>query len=159
DRTGGPVANARVVIGHCTQRRSSSRVSSRLQQAFTEHFETATDADGAYIFDGIDAFQWRMRSEHILAERPDPPVSILREVPEGDASVDHTLLEAGCIEGVVEHVSGGRPMVLAIRPDEPRFARMAFVDDDGRFAFDDIPCGDYVVTLNEQDIEPASPAT
>jgi hypothetical protein len=151
-------AGARVVIGRCTERSSSIRVSARLQQAFAEHFETTTDADGAYTFDGIDACQLAMRTKHIWAVRVDTGVSIVREVPQGDASIDHTLIRAGCIKGMVERVTGGRPTVLAVRSDEPRRARISSIDHDGRFAFDDIPCGDYVVTLDERGIEPVSPA-
>ena len=157
DHTGAPVAGARVCIGRMF---SSSTDRSHLDRLFLGVYETRSDDAGAYSFDGIDVYRDPERvTEFIWAAHVAAGASVIQEVPKTDATMDFVLLGAGRIEGAVRNMRGGRGHLLAVRPDEPPWARHAHCDKEGRFAFEDLPPGDYVVKLNVPEIEQVQPAT
>ena len=154
DRNGAPVAGSRVVVGRWG--RLHVVEGSQLEPSFQGHFETLTDAVGAYAFEGIDAHQGPFNKPNIWAEHRDGRSSVIHELAPGDAKIDFALLDTGRLEGVVQGLCGGRPLALAIRSDEPHAARMASVAKDGRFVFEGLPCGSYVVRAGDaEDISSA----
>jgi hypothetical protein len=155
DLAGVPVADARVIVGRWS--RTGIAYATRLEAAFWGEYETTTDRDGEYVFDGIDANQHPARSPHIWAEHDDAGVSIIRELGPTETMIDFTLLRAGHIDGAIVGQIGGFASVIAEHADEPGRARWAKVDA-GRFRFDDVPTGDYVVRLNVAGPEQTPPA-
>lgn len=153
DASGKPISGARVVIGHWVRLQSDER--SKLERALFGKYEVATGLDGAYRFDGIDAHQMTMRNVHIWATHPALGASLIRELPPSDLSIDFVLFGAGHVNGTIEHVRGGRPTVVAVRPDEPGRARVAFPNKAGDFHFEDLPVGDYVIGLDVGGEKPA----
>jgi protocatechuate 3,4-dioxygenase beta subunit len=145
DSSGAPIAGTRVIVGRWA--RVPGTEYPRLMQAFHEHFEAITDAQGAYLFDGIDAHRWP-RLPNIWAAHPALGVSTIRELRPADAELDFVIVGAGDVEGVIDGLSGGRPTAFATRGDEPTHARMAFPDKQGIFRFEALPVGEYVVSLD-----------
>ena len=154
DRDGSPVEGARVIVGRWGRIRMAE--GSQLDQSFQGHFETLTDASGAYAFEGIDAHQGPFNKPNIWAEHHDGGGSVIHELAPGDAAIDFILLGTGKIEGVIPGLRGGRPLALAIRTDEPHAARMASVAKNERFVFAGLPSGLYVVRAG--DVEDISSA-
>ncbi|MDB4959803.1 MAG: hypothetical protein JWO36_7372 [Myxococcales bacterium] len=146
DQSGAAVAGARVIIGRpfgLTTRPS------RLEQWFTGQYETTTNAEGAYTFDGIDTYGEHMRLPEIVwAKHFSAGVSVMRELPRGDATIDLLLIGCGRIAGIVQGFRAGHAIARARREDEPASARMSSVDQEGRFQFEDLPPGDYVISLD-----------
>jgi hypothetical protein len=145
DSSGAAVAGARVIVGRWTHVPGTEYP--RLMQSFHQHYEAITDAQGAYLFDGIDAHRMP-RPPNIWASHPVLGVSSLRELLPTDAAVDFIIVGAGDIDGVIEGLRGGRPTAFATRADEPTHARMAFPDQQGTFRFEDVPAGEYEVSLD-----------
>jgi hypothetical protein len=129
DRLGAAVPDARVVIS-----------------AGPEIREATTDKAGAYLFEGVQRPHELVRMM-IKATHPTCGTSLIREVPHGDASVDLQVLGSGRINGVVEGFRNIRPLVIAQRVDEPVSARVEIPGTAGDFRFEDVPPGDYVVSL------------
>src|SRR5262249_4397224 len=120
---------------------------SRLEQWFLGHFETTTDERGVYLFDGIDPRPFPELPVHMWATHLTAGVSVIRELLATDETIDFTVYGAGRVGGVVTGLRGGRPLVAAVRGDEPRAARHASLGRTARFQFEDVPPGDYVVSL------------
>lgn len=120
---------------------------SSLIRSFFGHFETTTDEGGAFRFDGIDVHPGFAWSPQIWATHPAAGVSTIREFAM-DSSIDLVLVGAGNIDGVIAGLRGGRPTVLATRSDEPERCRLVFPDRAGRFCFEDVPVGEYVVSVD-----------
>ena len=146
DSSGAAVAGARVIVGRWT--RIAGTEQSRLAQSFFDHFEATTDANGAYLLDGIDAHHPLSRTPQMWATHLAAGVSTIRELLPTDSAVELDLVGAGDIEGAIEGLRGGRPTAFATRGDEPQRARMAFPDKNGTFRFEDLPVGEYVVSLD-----------
>ena len=155
DASGAGVAGARVIVGRFGR---FYRTRSRLDHMFMGQYEATTAADGAYTFDGIDLAREPMRRPELMwATHVRAGASVIREVPEEDATVDLVVLGSGRIAGKVENMRGGRASVLAVRADEPPLARRAHGDREGMFAFEDVPPGDYVLELDVPEADRVEP--
>jgi len=127
--------------------------SSELDRWFQGPHETATDAAGAYIFDGVEGRRELIGARLLWATHSSRGVSLIRELPEVDATIDLELLGSGRIEGVVDGVRGGVPLVFARHADEPEGVRRQIVTRStevryaGEFCFEDLPPGNYVLSL------------
>src|SRR5205085_4360019 len=73
DRDGKPIAGARVIIG----RSHLWADAPRLEQWFRGRFETQTDDNGAYRFDGVDAHGAQLRNPQIWATHDQAGVSVI----------------------------------------------------------------------------------
>lgn len=144
DRLGTPVAGARVNIGIPMFLRDTQ---SRFERWFQGHHETTTDEAGRYDFDGVDVRSDVFGRRLIWATHPQSGGALFKELRAGETRIDFDLLGSGRIEGKVEGLRGGRPPVLAVRSDEPELSRIAMLQPNGEFVFDDVPCGDYTVSL------------
>ncbi len=160
DLAGAVVAGARVIIGRTAMLTESWGASrSVFERLFTPQYETRTNADGAYVFDGIDvAREPMMPSEIVRATHFSAGASVIHEVPKTDATMDFVLLGSGRIEGTVQNMRGGRGHLLAVRADEPTSVRHAHCDKKGHFQFEDLPPGEYAVKLDVPDAEQVQPA-
>lgn len=160
DPSGAPLLGARVIIGHAPGR---AEAQSQPDRWFQGLYETTTDATGAYVFDGVDGRHEFMGPRRIWATHPNSGVSVISELPDEDATVDIELLGSGRIEGVVEGLRGGVPLVFARRADEPEAARRELVTKSsevrflGEFRFDDAPPGDYIISLGVPETVATSP--
>jgi hypothetical protein len=146
DEAGDPVAGARVVIG----RRSldDEDANDPLQEWFQCEFQTVTDADGAYLFDGITSVRPpNARGTPVSAMHIERGSSVCVPVPEGDAIVDLTLVATGAIDGMIDGFPGGLGSVTAERRGEPVDLRSARVGPAGTFAIDRLPPGDYTLAM------------
>jgi hypothetical protein len=156
DQSGTAVAGARLIIGRMA---SWSADRSLLERLFQTHYETKTDTDGTYAFDGIDVNREPMRAPEIVwATHFASGASVRHEVPNTDATMDFVLLGSGRIEGSIQNMRGGRGHLVALRADEPPSPRRAHCDKEGRFAFEDLPPGEYVIKLDVPDVEQVQPA-
>ena len=127
---------------------------------FVGQYETTTAADGTYTFEGIDLARERARLREIMwATHFRAGASVIRAVLEEDASVDFVLLGSGRIAGAIQNMRGGLPSVLAVRADEPPLARRAHCDQDGSFALEDVPPGEYVLKLDVPEADQVVPVT
>ncbi len=146
DEGGEPVAGARVVIG----RRSlgDEDTGDPLQDWFQCEFQTITDNDGAYLFDGItSARPPNARGTPLSAMHVERGSSVCVPVPEGDAVVDLTLVATGTIDGLIEGFPGGFGSVNAERRGEPVDLRSTRVGPTGTFVIDRLPPGDYTLAM------------
>ena len=143
DPSGTPAADACVSVGRCMQ--AGHMFQTRLDLALSGMYETDTDRDGAYAFDGIDAHRFP-RSPHIWATHASG-ASLIRELGPEDHAIDFDILATGAFRGVVDGVRGGHPSVCAVRRDEPPGARRALVDRNGLFVFENLPVGDYEIRV------------
>jgi hypothetical protein len=123
------------------------RDESRLKQWFWGDYETTTDAAGGFAFDGIELPTGLRLPPYISAIHYAHGASRVHELPTEDATLDLVLLGAGAIDGVVEGTRGEHRFVDVVAVDEPQSARWNTIDNAGAFRFEDVPCGDYVVSL------------
>jgi protocatechuate 3,4-dioxygenase beta subunit len=150
DASGAPVAGARVHVGHWTRIPGHDRP--RVEQEHHGSYRTTSDADGAYLFDGIDAHAAPHSRPHIWASHT-KAASTIRALSPTDDTIDLMVVATGHVDGVIADMRGGRPAVKAIRADEPLAARMAFPDKTGAFQFDELPVGDYVISVDVGTLE------
>jgi protocatechuate 3,4-dioxygenase beta subunit len=154
-QSGAPVSGARVIIGRAS---SWAADRSQLERLFTGQYETRTDAAGAYSFEGVDSERHPMGTSEIMwATHLTAGVSLMHEVPKTDATIDFVLLGSGRIEGSIQNMRGARGHVMAIREDEPPWARHAHCDKEGHFSFENLPEGAYVVKLDAPEVESVQP--
>jgi hypothetical protein len=152
DAAGAPVAGARVTIGHRDS--DDNRKDHELVRWFHCRFETSTDPDGTFTFDGIPG-QARTR---ITATHPERGSSVAAWLPEGDASIDFTLVETGAIEGVV-HGPREAGSVWVQRKDIAAHIRYDSIRPDGTFLLDRLPPGEYAVWTDSPCSPMGSPVT
>ena len=144
DPNGSPVANARVRIGPGIDLHGDK---SQLKRWFEGEYETTTDTTGAYAFDGIAQPDWgRARARLISATHPARGASLVRDLPQGDSTLDFVLLDSGTIEGFVDGAAGRHRFIDAVRADEPPRAR--WTGTRGEFRFDNVPAGEYNISLH-----------
>jgi hypothetical protein len=146
DRSGKPVADARILVGRLSALKTFENTWSRLERWFQGQYEGRTDETGAYVLDGTFVARGSPLPEILWATHPIAGDSIIRELADVDATIDFILEGRGRIEGVVENLRGGHTSVTAVRADEPLYARQTMVSVDRRFEFD-VPPGEYVVRL------------
>lgn len=72
---------------------------SRVRQWFEGEYETTTDANGAYSFDGIGQPEWFRMPPLISAVHDSLGAWPVQPLPEGDATVDFVVLGSGTING------------------------------------------------------------
>ena len=142
DQAGAPVSGARVMIG-----RHLKDENTQLEQWLRGEYVTTTNPSGEFLFDGIDTHSPDFATPLIVATHVSAGASLLRELPDGSATIDLVLLGAGIIAGVVELTEGRHMSVLAKRPDEPPSRRRAPVRS-GEFRFENVPAGDYEIALD-----------
>ena len=148
DARGKPVSGARVKIDRGTDLHAKD---SRVRRWFAGEYETTTDHDGAYSFDGIGQPDMVRTPPLISALHEKIGASRVQLVPEGDATLDFVLYGAGAIDGVIESAQGRHRFVEAIGPGEPDRARWLGADRTGVFRFENVPEGEYVITLSGGD--------
>lgn len=144
DSAGSPVANAYVTIG-----RGLSTNGTQLRQWVSGDFETTTDANGRYVFEGIATHRSTLRAPMIQATHSQHGKSLAQHVPTNNATVNLTLLGVGSVDGLIEDFDGKYSTVTIQRSDEPESIRWTPVHRLGKFAFEDIPIGDYEVAIDE----------
>ena len=155
DAAGAAVAGARVVIGRSGL---EDQQIDPLQQWFHSEFQTTTAADGSFIFDGVTSLRPpNARPTPISAMHPVRGASVCVALPEGDATVELTLVETGSIEGVIEPFPGGFASVAAHRKDEPADLRRARVSPTGTFTLEGIPPGEYAIVMTARPRHPVAP--
>jgi hypothetical protein len=149
DASGAVVAGAHVTAGMLWWQTAER---SPLERLFATYYETTTDERGAYTFDGIDVYHHPLRRIELASARAPGGASLVQLVPTTDATLDFVLIGTGRIEGVVENMHGGILSVLARRSDEPT-PRTAHCDAAGRFELEDLPAGDYDVSVSAPEAE------
>ena len=94
----------------------------------------------------VDAHVESWRGPYIWATHVRGMASRIRTLPKADATIDLVLFETGRIDG---RLVGGLPrrLVLAVHSDEPEAARMTSTDPGGGFAFEELPDGDYMISV------------
>ncbi|MDB4953161.1 MAG: hypothetical protein JWO36_730 [Myxococcales bacterium] len=145
DAAGAPVAGARVKIGRGADLHANT---SRLRQWFEGEYETNTDHDGWYVFDGVGQPEWVRVPPLIAAIHPAVGASHVRSLPDGDATVDFVLLGSGTIDGFVEGAQGRHRFVEAVAEGEPKRARWMSVNRAGEFRFENVPPGECIISLS-----------
>ncbi len=148
DRSGAPVADARVFVG----RLAFMSRQPRLENWFHGRYETRTDAKGAYTLDGVDTDRSEAFPEIVQATHPIAGHSAISALPHADATLDFVLLGRGRIAGTIRNLRSAAAVVA--RAEEPLLARYALVDKEGHFELD-VPPGDYVIKGHHED----SPST
>jgi hypothetical protein len=148
DAAGSAVAGACVTVGRMA-RIATDR--SPLARLFLGVFETTTNRDGAYAFEGVDVERDWPSTELVWATHPTAGASLIREMPKTDATIDFVLIGTGRIEGTIENLQGGSGMLQAVRADEPRAARPSIATRTGA---SNLPCGDYVIELHVPGVAP-----
>jgi protocatechuate 3,4-dioxygenase beta subunit len=142
DATGAPVSGASVTIGQGFNMPDRDVASLVLQG----DAEATTDASGAYHFDGVEPRLFGGRPSQISATAPNVGTSLPIPVPDGDATIDLSLVATGGIDGVVKG-STGQGTVFANPTGDPNRPRTAMVERDGTFSLDNLLPGDYTVKL------------
>jgi hypothetical protein len=143
DANGTLVANARVRIGSGIDLHQHEPDSKRW---FEGEFETTTSELGAYVFDGIAPRGWAHAWPRLIAAtHPFVGASLVQLLPQEDCTLDFVLLGVGTIEGIVEGVAGRNRFVELLHASEPAHAR--WMGTRGEFRFDDVPAGDYELSL------------
>jgi hypothetical protein len=140
DLAGAPVAGACVKIA-----RSAPAINRALGGR-----ETQSDASGAYAFDAIDARRPGWPPPRIWATHPRAGASLTTMLPDHDASIDLTLLGAGSVAGIAK-TALRHAHVVARRSDAPDYVRVTQTARGGAFRFDDLPPGDYAISLADYD--------
>jgi hypothetical protein len=148
DARGKPVSGARVKIDRGTDLHAKD---SRVRRWFAGEYETTTDDDGAYSFEGIAQPEIVRMPPFISALHEKIGASRVQALTETDATIDFVLHGAGAIDGVIEGAQGRHRFVEAIGPGEPERARWMSADRTGVFRFENVPEGEYVVTLTGGD--------
>jgi len=151
DAQGNAVAGARVEIGRGSDWHANT---SRLRQWFEGTYEATTEVDGSYAFDGIGQPEFFRVRPLIFAVHDSIGASPVQSLPEGDVTIDFVLLGSGTIDGFVDGAQNRHCFVDAIAPGEPRRARWTRVRA-GSFRFDNVPSGEYVISLSGMGDEPA----
>lgn len=150
DRSGAPVADARVVVGRRGFLKHGVRAPwSPLERLFLNHHETQSNTSGFYVLEGLGLTIGL--PEIVQATHPTAGLSIVCELPKSEATLDFTLLGRGRIEG--ESRSG--PSVVGV--GEPMFPR--HVSCDRRQFAVDVPPGDYEIWSHFSDKGPATKVT
>jgi len=144
---GEPAAGCRVIVSRLL-RSDSDKLYSPSQSLFLGRSETTTDAEGSYVFEGVDAHIEGLRAPSVWAERVGAGCSLARSLSATDSTIDFVLIGTGRIEGVVDGLRGRRVHVIAQRADEAPAVHTAFVDTAGRFAFNELPAGDFQLQLD-----------
>jgi hypothetical protein len=140
DRAGAPVAGACVRIG---------RAVPAIERALGGR-ETTSEASGAYEFDDVDAHLPDWPSPRIWATHPRAGASLATMLPDHDASIDLTLLGAGSVAGIAKTALSDAH-VVARRSDAPDYVQVTRTAWGGAFRFDDLPPGDYAISLPDYD--------
>lgn len=109
------------------------------------NFETRSDLQGRYRFDGVSVSELAHFSSWIVATHGPVRTSWWERVPRGDATVYLVLVDGGAIDGVVDFpVEPGTTVTTWSSRERVRYAE---VGTDRRFRFDNLPVGDYRVSL------------
>lgn len=148
DPRGKAVPGARVKIDRGADLHANE---SRVRRWFAGDYETTTNEDGAYAFEGIGRPEWIQTPPFISALHEKTGASRVELLPEGDATIDLVLLGSGALDGLVEGAGHRHRFVQALGPSEPERARWMSVDRAGAFRFENLPEGEYVVTLSGGD--------
>lgn len=148
DEQRNAITGARVIIGERVHEEKPPLVA-----LFAHRYETLTDASGFYCFEGVDTHPSIVRRSTIRAIHSSGAASIIRELPEGDASIDLELIGAGSIQGVVGGINAPGALVHARRIGE-RFSMSTTVSTSGEFRFFNVPVGEYLVTFDLAPDEP-----
>lgn len=141
DLEGRPVTDARVRI-------VTSDLSPSID-AITDislgNFETRSDVRGAYRFDGVSISELAHASSTIVATHGTLRTSSREQLANGDARIDLVLADAGALDGVIDFpVEPGTTVTTRSGRERVRYAE---VGADRRFRFDNLPVGDYRVSL------------
>jgi hypothetical protein len=152
DARGVRIAGARVAIGRdaCDDRDCDPP-----QSWFRGNFETTTDADGAFVLDGVSS----PPHARLSAFHPERGASMEVECPAIDAPVGLTLVETGTIEGVVFDLAEGHYTVWAYRQPKRADLRTTTVDPSGRFVIEHVRPGDYTIEMIRPFRKPVPPLT
>ncbi|MBA2539244.1 MAG: hypothetical protein H0V17_06390 [Deltaproteobacteria bacterium] len=153
DRAGVLVSDAHVFI---RQSLGAARQQSQLEAWFQGNFEAISDLGGRYLFDGVDAHAVPAETPRIWAMHDTLGLSLVSELPKSDTKLDFALSGIAILQGIVCGLEGRHTTVFAVHVDEPQNARMVDVDDEGRFQFEKVPPGDYVVSLGVPQTKPAT---
>jgi hypothetical protein len=141
DRAGAPVAGACVRIGRGTP---------VIHRALRGR-KTQSDATGAYAFDAVDeGHRPGWPPPWIWATHPRAGASLTTLLPDHDASVDVTLLGAGSVAGIANNALSNEH-VVARRSDALDYVQVTQTARGGVFRFDDLPPGDYEISLPDYD--------
>lgn len=140
DRMGLAVENACVFVG----RIAFTQLRPPLENLFHGRYEARTDILGAYVLEGVDIDRSDELPEVVQATHPVAGLSVIREIPFGDTTLDFELLGRGRIEGTIRNL---RTVPNVVRADEPMGARFA-TSHEGHFEIE-VPPGDYVIKGSE----------
>ncbi len=109
------------------------------------NFVTRSDVHGAYRFDGVSISELAHFSSSIIATYGDLRTSSGQRVPRADARSDFVLEDAGATDGAV-HFPVEPGSTATARSGQER-AHYADVGADRRFRFDNLPVGEYRISL------------
>jgi protocatechuate 3,4-dioxygenase beta subunit len=142
DTSGAAVDGASVSLGR------KSDEPTQLQQWFHGTYETTTNAQGAFLFDGVvSSVAPKGRPSQIMAMHPRVGTSVPRPVVDRDANMDLVLVATGGIDGVVEGLTDRASSVFAHATATRADAGAAPIDATGSFRFDGLPPGEYTLSM------------
>ena len=141
DVHGLPVTGARVSVSQSFDRREKGELTDLLEGKIF----TTTDQHGHYVIRGFTSAKLEGGAPSIMARRFGDASFPIR-LPYADSKVDLIVEPAGRIAGSVERPDPGAIVTVEWSPKGTVW--FSWVDADGTFGIDDLPVGDYQVTVS-----------